>query len=470
MIERQKSCAGQVARPWRGLASVAAGIVAHIAAGALLSSVARAQATWFVNALASPGGSGASWSQAFDDLHAALSPAQPGDSIWVAKGRYVPQNNAATPRASSFEIPGDVNVFGGFDGTETSLSQRAGAFGRTLLDGDIGVLGDRSDNCFHVVTMRGGSAPSASLVDGFVICNGNAHGAADARGGGVCVELGVGNTVGPSLTLANCTVRDNLAEYGAAISSASLVKLQLKNLRVVGNHASNGGGGLYLQTSMLTCVNVEWIANSAHGDGGGALFFTSTVAGQTLIQNNLFRDNRASLGGAVKLHATALTKGDAHFENCTFAFNAAAQGGGIYVEQAFPPKPTLELYNSILWSNTAASHPQIRGGGQFVRVEYCDVQGGFTGSGGVNVTSVDPQFRSLAGRDLRLSPGSPAADAGKTALIGPDRLDLDGDAVLTERLPLDLDQRPRFADDPATPDTGAAAPGQATVDLGAYES
>jgi len=445
-------------------------LVGSVVAIARLAVGAQAQSTWFVDARATPGGSGASWIQAFDELEDALSAAQPGDEIWVAQGRYSPQINVANPRASTFTIPGDVRVFGGFAGTETSFAQRVGAFERTLLDGDIGTPGDRSDNCFHVVTMRGGSAPLASVVDGFVVCNGNAHGAAGARGGGVSVETGAGNTVGPSLTLANCTLRDNLAEYGAAISSANLAKLQIKNSRVFGNHATLGGGGLYLQTSMLTCVNVEWSANSAQGDGGGALFFTSTVAGQTLIQNNVFRDNRATLGGAVKLHATTLTKGDAHFENCTFAFNASAQGGGIYVEQGFSPKPTLELYNSILWRNVAASSPQIRGGGQFVRVEYCDVQGGFAGVGAMNVTSVDPLFRNPASRDLRLSAGSPAADAGKTALIGPDRLDLDGDAVLTERLPLDLDNRPRFADDPATPDTGAAAPGQATVDLGAFES
>jgi len=90
-------------------------------------------------------------------------------------------------------------------------------------------------------------------------------------------------------------------------------------------------------------------------------------------------------------------------------------------------------------------------------------QRGLSCVGGMNITSVDPLLRDVARRDLRLRSGSPSADAGRPALIGSDRLDLDGDAAPTERLPLDFDNRPRFADDPATP-------GQATVGLGAFES
>ena len=44
-------------------------------------------------------------------------------------------------------------------------------------------------------------------------------------------------------------------------------------------------------------------------------------------------------------------------------------------------------------------------------------------------------------------------------------MDADGDTA--ELTPLDLDGNPRFADDPATTDTGCFSPG--VVDMGAYE-
>ncbi len=443
--------------------------IAGAIAMALACASASAQTVWFVDDSASPNGNGLSWSQAFDDLHDALNAAQSGDSIWVAEGRYTPHNHATNPRASTFNIPGNVYLYGGFAGVETSLAQRAGAFERTLLDGDVGQVGERSDNCFHVVKMRGDTVPVESELNGFVICNGNAIGSGGGvgKGGGVSLDLGAGNSWGPSLRLVDCTLRDNLANKGAAVSALNLSHIKLKNSRVHDNHATDAGGGLYLATSALTSVNVEWARNSALVDGGGAMFFTSTAAIQTLVQNNVFRDNRASRGGAVKLHATDVTKGDAHFECCTFAFNSASRGGAIYVEQAFGAKPVLELYNSILWRNVASVGSQIRGSGQFVDVQYCDVQGGFAGEG---VLAADPRFVDAAKRDLRISPGSPAADAGKTSLIGPDAMDLDGDSLLYERLPFDFENRPRFADDPAAPNLGVPAPGQPVVDLGAFES
>ncbi len=48
-----------------------------------------------------------------------------------------------------------------------------------------------------------------------------------------------------------------------------------------------------------------------------------------------------------------------------------------------------------------------------------------------------------------------------------DSVDLDGDGDTGELAPLDLDGNPRFADDPATIDTGCGA--SAVVDMGAYE-
>src|ERR1700741_619917 len=65
---------------------------------------------------------GTSWQDAFTDLQSALAVQAINSVIWVARGTYKP--TTSLDRNTTFEIYCDV--YGGFDGTETSLAQRAG--------------------------------------------------------------------------------------------------------------------------------------------------------------------------------------------------------------------------------------------------------------------------------------------------------------------------------------------------------
>ena len=91
-----------------------------------------------------------------------------------------------------------------------------------------------------------------------------------------------------------------------------------------------------------------------------------------------------------------------------------------------------------------------------------------------------PGFRDPAGADevvgtadddLGLKAGSSCIDAGDNTAVPADIDDIDLNDDLSERIPLDLDGRTRFADDPDTPNTGLAdAPAYPDiVDIGAYE-
>jgi predicted outer membrane repeat protein len=73
--------------------------------------------------------------------------------------------------------------------------------------------------------------------------------------------------------------------------------------------------------------------------------------------------------------------------------------------------------------------------------------------------------------DFHLLPDSPCIDAGDNTAVPSDTLDLDGDGDTTERIPVDLDWRLRFADRQDTTDTGVADPPDYpyVVDMGAYE-
>jgi hypothetical protein len=134
------------------------------------------------------------------------------------------------------------------------------------------------------------------------------------------------------------------------------------------------------------------------------------------------------------------------------------------------------LTNCILWGD-APQEAYVSTGTPVVT--YCDIQGGYTGVGDINL---DPLFVDPDGpdndpatwedNDYRLAAGSPCIDAGMNSAVPVDTLDLDGDGDTSEPIPFDLDGLPRFVDDPATadcpyvPGTCGDAP---IVDMGAYE-
>ncbi|MEM8526151.1 MAG: hypothetical protein AAGG68_16040 [Bacteroidota bacterium] len=117
--------------------------------------------------------------------------------IWVAQGTYRPsQDNPASSNSTSqdftFYMDTDgTKLYGGFNGTETTLAQRDIAALPTILSGDIDTPNDNLDNTFHVVYIDGGTAngniTNATILDGFTIQAGNANAAATSlnnRGGG----------------------------------------------------------------------------------------------------------------------------------------------------------------------------------------------------------------------------------------------------------------------------------------------
>src|ERR1700761_302227 len=111
-------------------------------------------ATWFVKPVASGSGNGTSWTNAAGatQLPAIILAAASGDQVWVvgtASGAtYYP--TTGTSRTAAFTLKGGVGVYGGFAGTETTIGQRNPAANITILSGDIGTVGNNSDNSYNV--------------------------------------------------------------------------------------------------------------------------------------------------------------------------------------------------------------------------------------------------------------------------------------------------------------------------------
>ena len=163
--------------------------------------------------------------------------------------------------------------------------------------------------------------------------------------------------------------------------------------------------------------------------GGGAV---CQWAGETTIQNALFVGNLAASGGAIAVKAGTL-----RVVNGTIHGNLAGTvGGGMLAN----PSAEVLVVNGILRGNHAASFTQMAGP---VEVRYCNVEGGWDGSGGRNI-DLAPGFIDAEQRDFRLAPGSSCVDAGNNWAVMPDIDDANSNQIHGELYPYGLDGEPRF--------------------------
>ena len=347
------------------------------------------------------------------------------------------------------------------DGTYTGTGNKDLDFGgkvitvRSVSNDPALCIIDCEDNGrgFH---FHSGEGPD-SVVQGLTITNGHVDSGSGGGGGVYC------SFSDPTLT--NCVISRNTADDGGGVYCYFSFPT-LTDCQIAENSTSNRGGGVNCEGSNPTLTNCAITGNSSVQHGGGVCCNDTTYPTLTncIIADNSSIDGR---GGGVwcgfESNATLAT--------CTITGNTAGiAGGGIYCDLSSPT-----LTNCILW-NDAPDEIGSSPAGPVVR--YSLVQGGagepWFGTGCIDA---DPRFVDPNGpdndpntwqdNDFRLLAFSPCIDAGDNASVPADTLDLDGDGDTAEATPWDLDQAPRFVDDPGMADTGNGTP--PIVDMGAYE-
>ena len=397
---------------------------------------------WYVNASATGGNTGTSWTDAFTDLQSALSAAATGDEIWVAAGTYHPD---AANTAISFNLRSGVAIYGGFAGTETNRDQRDSSAHVTILSGDLGANG-RSNSVVQAVQVDSGA-----LLDGFTITGGNATDAnAGQRGGGIYIKIA-------HPRIANCTISGNAATQEGGGINVERGGGTISNCVISNNTACNpscaSGGGIALSgTTSFALRDSTLINNEGYGGAiydGGATFliercrirqnsnFPTVYLGESFpnFGSGVIR-NCEIVGTAAGYPVVQATSG-ATFLNCTIIGPSAPSGVAGAMSVGVSP---TNVYNSILWGATDPSKNFNYGG---------------YGAASNNISTVDPLFATgdPTNGNYRPGEGSPAIDAGNNT-------------VATGNV-LDLDSKLRPVDDPQTADTGAGtAP---FIDIGAYE-
>lgn len=218
---------------------------------------------FFVNQHVSGGlQDGSSWANAYYSLQEALAKATEGDYIWVARGEYVADKNA-----SFFVDNNEIEIYGGFNGTEKSLCERDFSANPTTLNG-----AGRS-----VIV---NSSVSDVRWDGFTIKEGTA-----TRGGGVFNDQS-------SVIIANCIIRSNEAKEGGGIYSVAGYPV-FYNVEISGNQAERGGA-MYNERTNSSLTNVTISGNQASSGGG---FYNNNS--NPSVQNTIIYSNRAQTSPAV---------------------------------------------------------------------------------------------------------------------------------------------------------------------------
>ena len=335
---------------------------------------------------------GSSWENACPCLQNALMSAQQGDEIRVARGIYKPDRQLMTGRSArivasgdrtaAFQLIGGVAIKGGYAGISgLDPNERDISLYETILSGDLNgddvevadpcdLLNEstRAENSYSVVT---GSVDNC-LLDGFTITGGNASGPLETspEATPVLSEHGWGggmHLTPSSVTITNCTFRNNAASYGGGgvfsmlgdgpildnciftRNSGGYVERENSHPQIFG-----GGGGMYNSQNNSTLTNCTFIENYAPTDGAGMY---NQICNATLT-NCIFRSNSS---GIVAVDANSVifkhgagggmysNKCNATLTNCIFTANSTKeQGGGIESTQS-----NLTLTNCTFSGNSA---------------------------------------------------------------------------------------------------------------------
>jgi hypothetical protein len=438
-------------------------------------------------------------------IQAAIDRAATGDEIVVAPGTYAESVN--------------------FRSKALTLRSTAGA-AATIIDGQnrpafvVIAGGSREPSTIDGFTIRGGrwsgngTGPGGGLsMQGGAVTVTNSMFTRNVAysGGAIAVS-------GGTLTIRDCRFEDNRALNGTSIYGArSTVRIEgstfVRNGSVTNDGDGTGYGGVRADGGSLEIVNSTFTENTgswgaaiytngarvlidgvtAYRNGGfeaPGTFYTfnggaaSFLGGSGTVRNSVFTSNRSAAGSALYfasaanftvvnnvlnanvggLFGAAIYAGDGtspRIINNTFANN---QSGAVVTRYFSNPIIT----NNIIWREDFPRRDpnasiDVFGNGTGT-ISYTLLQGRFyapiPGAGNV---SAAPEFADADGEDnipgtlddnFALVSGSPGVDAGNSRAVPA--------GVLT-----DLAGSARFADDQATPDSGAGdAP---IVDMGAFE-
>jgi hypothetical protein len=312
----------------------------------------------------------------FTTIQQAINASANGDTVLVASGTYYENIN-----------------FRGKNILVTSyylFNEDVSYIANTIINGSQPVHPDTA-SCVLMVS----GEDSTAILQGFTLTGGTGTKWIDEHGAGTYVEGG-----GILITLSSPTIKNNLIIDNEAIRTGTGI-------------TSAGGGAIRIGDGNPHILNNVITSNSGMYGGGIVLNYTGAVIRNNIIYNNTVYQAVAgaptfggggiwvssNFGSTLKIIENNIIVGNS---SSGTGSGAAGKGGGILIWST-----TVQVKNNIIWGNTQTTGEQIAlvGGGS-ANVSYSLVEGGWTGTGNIDV---NPNFEETG---FYLSDSSECIDAG----------------------------------------------------------
>lgn len=303
----------------------------------------------YVDANASGANDGSSWIDAYTTIDAALAVAGPNRNIWVAKGVYMPsaQNTPLEINDTS------ISIFGGFDGTETQLSDRdltlINTTNATVITGDMNgddIDGDftsnKSDNADRLILVDATNI----TIDGFVLENiyDNSSNALNQDNGVIYSRYNGASTWIENLSIKNCSFKNNYSNDFLIKGFGLRDNFKLYNVSFT-NNVSTGQSIILLHTDRFNNIYADFsnvlfadnetkfsIINAYRIPDGSFTNYRDLdliITNSSFINNNVVNVNNTSYGQAI-IMGSDNTRGHLEINNSIFFGNTL---NGVYADR-----------------------------------------------------------------------------------------------------------------------------------------
>ena len=339
---------------------------------------------------------GLTWATAYASPQKAIDALNDGTGqrgeVWVAAGTYAPSAHITEDTNSpvAFLMHSGINVFGGFRGTETSISQRDGYYEgsgdenpnrdpqytwkfrdeyRTIFQGESYTAptwnptkGEWvfSSGSYHVVWFapiaangvgtadnKVGMFDKETVLDGVTIEGGRHTVESGSVSEGYLPNDGAGVLMGENSILRDCVVRYcSAAGRGAAVYNGGG---RVEQCLIYNNvNTSGDGGGVYIDGFGIVsrCV----ITNNKARNGGGVYMKKGKVADHAILALSVVANNENTANGAVYADQSGNLIHNTIVNNYTSTStdesdDNASHTGGVYVNGY------CYAVNNIIWNN-----------------------------------------------------------------------------------------------------------------------
>ena len=305
---------------------------------------------------------GRSWSTAYADVQKAIdaaaavaTEAEPAQ-VWIAKGTYASAGGNVS--STAYVMKNNVEIYGGFSGTETSLEER--------VSGNETILTTSGYYVFYNNYSSSNKLTSTAKIDAVTISGAKSRGIYNSYA---------------SPTITNCTISGN-GEYGIANDSSSPT---ITNCTITGNEY----GIFNSSSSSPTITNCTITGNSAGIDNSSSS--SPTITNCTITGNSAGISNKYSSNSTIT-NCTITGNGSTGIDNSNSSSptitNCTITGNSAGISNKYSSNSTIT--NCIIWGNTSW---QISNYYSTPIVSYSIIEGGY--SDGTNIITEDPMFGEL---------------------------------------------------------------------------